>query len=387
MAEGIVAVVGGGHSGASSAYHLAEAGLNVLVFDKGKLGKGPKSIYPGYLGPDKMIVTGLEPDPNSFLEKHSPEVARTFVELTHSGLDLQVSLARQFDERLVQHKGSLEVGTRGQLGLLKQQYESARSLGIRNGFKEKAIDYVMSFLPDANFDGGLYHTAGATIKSVEYVGYLLSHPRITVVRETKVTGLEETIDGVTIRTDKGETEVFGYAVVATNGFFKDKNLEGKLKPKWSLILLYNDPGKDTPNIWTCDPNFFYFLRRNGIFSVGKRCIEVIDNNIREFPSLDHAIQEIEEWVKQHLPHLKGKRWDSYHYGIYADTTDFIPIVGRFEDKSRIIYIVGCNGYNQAGLSYAASFIPFMIVPNLRMNTQQERFAEVLSPANRDLIFN
>ena len=54
--------------------------------------------------------------------------------------------------------------------------------------------------------------------------------------------------------------------------------------------------------------------------------------------------------------LRGR----YVYGVYAETPDHLPLLGRTHAGSSIVYAVGCNAWGQASLSYVASLLPGLL---------------------------
>jgi hypothetical protein len=54
--------------------------------------------------------------------------------------------------------------------------------------------------------------------------------------------------------------------------------------------------------------------------------------------------------------LRGR----YVYGVYGETPDHLPLVGRTHGGSAIVYVVGCNAWGQASMSYAASLVPGLL---------------------------
>ena len=50
----------------------------------------------------------------------------------------------------------------------------------------------------------------------------------------------------------------------------------------------------------------------------------------------------------------------YLYGIYGETPDYMPILGKAHTESRIVYALGCNAWGQASLTFAASVVPGLL---------------------------
>ena len=62
-------------------------------------------------------------------------------------------------------------------------------------------------------------------------------------------------------------------------------------------------------------------------------------------------------------HADGRKADPAHfiaYGVYSDTPDCAPIVGKPSPASAVCYAVGCNAWGQAAMSFAASLVPAIL---------------------------
>jgi len=90
------------------------------------------------------------------------------------------------------------------------------------------------------------------------------------------------------------------------------------------------------------------------------------------------------WANDKFPETSGKTPVANHFGVSADTKDEIPIIGKFSDKSRLCYIVGCNSVGQSTLSYGASLIPYFIGNSFKMDDTQKKIADLVSPKRKTL---
>jgi hypothetical protein len=48
------------------------------------------------------------------------------------------------------------------------------------------------------------------------------------------------------------------------------------------------------------------------------------------------------------------------YGVYSETPDHMPLVGVPHPDSRVCYLLGCNAWGQASLSFASSLVPSLL---------------------------
>ncbi len=48
------------------------------------------------------------------------------------------------------------------------------------------------------------------------------------------------------------------------------------------------------------------------------------------------------------------------YGVYSETPDKLPLVGKTSHESRICYLLGCNAWGQSSMSYCANLVPGLL---------------------------
>ncbi len=382
-------VVGGGLAGMSTAYHLTKKGVDTMVIEAGKIGRGSDDMISGTASipkpsHTKMITTPFDSDYAAFSRMHGKEGARTYLELSSAGRELQKSLARELNPELVRELGSLAVGHGTQLNSLRKEYKNYKRIGYGDDlrfFSREQIHQIYKNKKTA-FDGGLFIPKDAIIDADMYLWGLKGKGSISVAEKMKVSGIEEMADGVRVRVD-GDEMTADNVIIATNGFYNDKNLEGLLDKRWSFAVSYGDEGPNTPNTWEFSDKYCYFTRQDNVLMVAGEDKPVINGNTR-FSIHEHdAFSKLTKWANEKFPSTKGKTPIATHFGICTYTPDEIPIVGKFDKNSRISYIVGCNGVGQSTLSYAALLMPGILGYDT-LTLQQKRIADFLSPTRKTL---
>jgi hypothetical protein len=72
------------------------------------------------------------------------------------------------------------------------------------------------------------------------------------------------------------------------------------------------------------------------------------------------------------------------HGVYSETPDCLPLVGKLHSDSAICYLLGCNAWGQVPLSFGATLIPGLL--GYASHTQQEaELARFLSPVRASLL--
>jgi len=163
--------------------------------------------------------------------------------------------------------------------------------------------------------------------------------------------------------ESGETLTAKDVVVATGALgYIVTQLHGLIKPCYSYLA---DVPVDNPNYdnLTESPNFFTWgYSHDWCFTGGKVRVSGEDH----FSAYkDHKCEErcgrMIDWVRERYdctPIDDSKKGSiSQQYGLYSETPDAAPLVGKRFDDSSLCYLLGCNAWGQAILSYSASLIP------------------------------
>ena len=399
-----VVVVGGGTTGAAAAYHLSKAGVNnMLCLEMGRPGEGrtqpeqvpdetplvasDESVYVpnfsgsrvfegGAKGPRtiKMIVT-LPPYEmlDGFADLFGWDGVKTYLDLAQHGLKLQVDLANQYlpdPQQQIKQDGSLMVCEADQASRLKQEFEFLQKLDCpcEWWYEEQVIEVQGSA---AGYVAGIWFPQDARIDSVTYAKVLLDAAvqsgSLRLKQEcSPVVDVKDSEAGnhVVIQLADGELIESNQAIIATGGMYMDKLLAGILTPRYSYLaaLPHRDPG---PMGGMQAPNSANF------FTLGFSHDWCVTDNFVRISGEDHYSGLKSPRAKQRCGRLAQWGWEKYPYlefgadypstyGIYSETPDFMPLVGKPDSNSRVCYMVGCNAWGQASLSAAAALAPALL---------------------------
>jgi len=277
MADVKVAIIGGGLSGISTSYHLAAKGITEqIVIEAGKMAKGTDDmisgtnsvILPNY---SKMITISYASDYETFEKKNGKENAKTYLSLSSAGCEMQKSIAKNLNPSIVRELGSLVVGHGQEFNTLKRDRDNYAKLGYNLEYLSRNDVSDIYRNKKKAFDGGFLIMQDAAINIFEYVKLLskeIEGKGVIIAENTKAAEIVEYGDRVEIVTDKKEKITAENAVIATNGFYEDKNLEGLFKKWWTFIACYENKGINTPNSWEINDSYFYWTRQDNILMVG-----------------------------------------------------------------------------------------------------------------------
>lgn len=192
-----------------------------------------------------------------------------------------------------------------------------------------------------------------------------------------------------------------HAVVATGGLFAEPNLFGILSPRWSYLVGVDTTVNNVPsnkpkrNDKNNSPNYFTWGYTHDWCTVnGHVRISGEDHfSAMKPPRMKERCQSLAKWVGEKYPELKPNTLPGtkapgtnavvppmykQQYGVYSETPDHLPILGSVKG-SRICYIVGCNAWGQASLSYCASLIPKILgVDHALLTSEQSTSLKLLS---------
>ena len=416
-----VVVVGGGTTGAAACYHLSQAGVqNILCLDMGRPGEGQtqtrqvddqapltgcdeKSFVPNFSGSRvfegaekgprtiKMIVT-LPPYEmlDGFADLFGWDGVKTYLELAQHGLQLQLGLANQIlpdPVQQVKKSGSLMVCEAERTSRLKQEYEFLQKLDCPcEWWDTERVVHAQGAA--AGYVAGIWFPQDARIDSVTYAKSLLA----AATKNSSVTLREECSPVVDIQNDNsgycaeirladGELIEANQVIVATGGMFIDKSLAGLLTPRYSYLaaLPHNDPGPlggmeapDSANFFTLGFSHDWCVESNFVRISGEDHYSGLKS-----PRAQQRCGRLAQWGWTKYPYLEFGSDYPATYGIYSETPDFMPLVGKTEPKSRICYMVGCNAWGQASLSAAAE-LAAPLLGYREMNESEQLTADLFS---------
>ena len=336
-----VCVIGGGIAGLTTAHLLAEAGLSVAIIEAINLAAGETARSTAHIAiPDDRFT--------HLLRSFGDEGARQIVQSFGAAIDLIESIvARQgIDCDFRRLDGFLVSCDASPLKALQEEHDAALALGVACELTPSAPAELAQFGPALRFTGQ------AQFNPFKYiVGLAESLPRnVRIYCGTRAIAIDETAEGVIVRTDGGATVAANAAVVATNTPFNERlglHLRqyayqtyaiGALVPKDSLpfLLLWDDG----------DP--YHYMRlapytdEHDVLIVGGE-----DHKTGEGPHADEPFEKLERWTREHFSLAGAVQWR--WSGEVIEPMDAIANLGR-ETGSRNVYVI--TGDSGNGISHA-----------------------------------
>ncbi|EAR84802.1 FAD-dependent oxidoreductase (macronuclear) [Tetrahymena thermophila SB210] len=406
-----VLIVGAGVSGATAFYSLQKAGVkNVVIVDTGKSGQGndqgQTTSQHAYLREDdvnqsrvfeyasksgsavmdyptstiKMMVNLYPSTSKDYIQHHGFNGAVRYLKLAHTGLQIQSELAQiafekeQLNENLVQ-KGSLYVCEEKDVEDFKEEFELLKKLGCKGvelWDQEKVWKHAGG--PQTKFVLGIYFPNDSVINSQLFSSKLIQNvlkiePSYSLFENTpQVVNVKTSKEGFALtKLENGVVIKSNYVVVCTGGLFNDPNLAGILIPCYSYLVSLKEP-ESTKNDKNRLPypnslNFFTWgFTHDWCLTKGHlRCSGEDHFSALKPPRDAERCASLARWTVEKLPYLKDSELNcDKKYGVYSETPDSTPLVGTMSPQSKVCYVLGCNAWGQASLSYSASLVPGLL---------------------------
>jgi len=349
-----VAIVGGGFTGLSTAYHLKkdQPGMRVALFENEIIGFGASGRNAGF----NMTLFGLTLGITAlrFGEEKAKEA--------HHYMERAVDLLKDLVEELeldcdYEHPGFLRVATSEKYKKrIQHEMELAHKLGL-DGIEWLDKNQVQEQVKSSMYLGAWWEPRSGILNPAKLSwswAEVIRSMGVEVYERTPVTEIKNRKKGITLITPGGSV-VADKAVLATNAwthFFP--KLKRKQGPAWTHIVMteplteeqykrigwQNRQGiEDARNLV-----HYYRLTADNRIVMGGRDITLAkgyynmerDENEKTFEGLRNDVREL-------FPPLNGIRFTHTWGGPVSIPLDMAPAIGYMGDE-RVVYSIGCMGH-------------------------------------------
>jgi glycine/D-amino acid oxidase-like deaminating enzyme/nitrite reductase/ring-hydroxylating ferredoxin subunit len=367
-----VVVVGSGIAGMSVAYELASRGKDVVVVDRGPIGKGMTSRTTAHLSADcddgfhEMIARRGAPLASAWYESQAASIDR--IE-TH-----QRELAIACDFRRVD--GHLFLAPETDSEVLDREYEAARTVGMPV-FREQGVPFSGRASTPA-----LRYPNQARFHPLKYLAGLAAAIRKAGGRfyaETIVQGVDEDENGVRVTTSDSVTVHAKHAVVATNSPINDRfAIHTKQAPYRTYAMAFAVPAGGLADglYWdTLDP-YNYVRLQPGDDGEEILIVGGADHKTGEADDAPARFADLEAWMRKMWPDLGRElnRWS----GQVQETIDFSAFIGRNPGSARTYVATGDSGQ---GMTHGA--VAGLLISDLIFNGNAS-WTEVYDPSRKPI---
>ncbi len=350
-AEAEVAIIGGGFTGLSAAYHLAkEQGIQARVLEAAHIGWGASGRNGGFccFAPDKVGISGL-------IERFGLEETRRYYASQVEAIALVERLGREeaidFDR---QGDGIMEVAHAPKVvpELARAQEVYARHFGIESELLSAERFGEVGHRGSEQF-GALHVKVGFGLHPLKFLAGLARAAERRGARlhgHSLVTAWHR--EGALHRLETAGGSVKARRVIlATNGFQREglkREFDGRMLPALSNIVVtrpLSDEERRAENFVTQSPIFnlrhllfYYRMLPDGRLLFGTR---------GDSSGSEAAAADMRRWLERRLgevfPAFRGAETTHFWRGLVSLTRDLTPAIGRSEEDASVFYAFGCHG--------------------------------------------
>lgn len=344
-----VLVLGGGITGALMAYHLAEAGIDVLLLERRGVAQGSTAASTALL--QYEVDTHLS-DLIGMVGKWAAE--RSYLLCLESIIKIEELTQRLPGDCGFARKQSLYLASRRRdVRALEEEYAARRAIGIDvELLGKKEISAEMSFDAPA----ALLSAVAAQVDPYRFTHLLLAEAERMGARiydRTTATSYKHDGDSVRVETDRGAT-VTARRVVFATGYESQEYLKQKVAKLNSTYALMSEPldgfpgwGFDQCLLWeSARPYFYARTTSDGRILIGGEDESGARAHNRRF--LDRVATRLQKRLARLFPDIPlevAYTWG----GTFAETEDGLAYIGTTPEFPNGYFALGFGGN---GITYS-----------------------------------
>ena len=355
-----VVIIGGGISGALTAYYLVEAGVNCIVVDSRTIGLGSTSASTA------LLQYELDTPLSELANQIGYESAARAYTMCSDSIDTIQSIAKKIKFNLFEKQKSLFYAAyKKDIAFLKTEFEIRKKAGFEVEFlEEKDIKSEFGF----SAASAILSAQGASIDAYMFAHALLkagSEKGLLVFDRTEISKIEYKTKGVKLTTDKGY-EIAANKIVNASGYeiteFIGKKIV-KLNSTYALASEHIESPmpvwKDKVLIWnTADPYLYMRLTKDNRIILGGRDEEFYNPKRRDKLIKQKTAALVKDFSKL-FPKIELIPEFSWT-GTFGSTKDSLPYIGTYAKTPHTYYALGFGGNGITFSVIAAEIIRDMI---------------------------
>ncbi len=353
-----VVIIGGGISGALSAYYLTNAGVNCVLVDARTIGLGSTCASTALL--QYELDTPLCKLANQ-IGINNAEIA---YKLCSQSIDTIEFISQKIGFDLFERRKSLFFAdAKKDAKLIETEYSYRKNAGFDVSLlNENDIKQQFGF----SAHSGILSAQGATTDPYLFTLALLNYSikkGLKVYDRTRITKIEYQKAGVTLATEKGNS-ITAKKIVNASGYeiaqFISKRIV-KLNSTYALASehMQSPVWKEKTLLWnTANPYLYIRLTKDNRIILGGR-----DENFYSPEKRDRLIKSKTEWLKKDFQKLFPDielipefSWT----GTFGTTKDALPFIGTYNQTPHTYYALGFGGNGITFSIIAAEIITDMV---------------------------
>ncbi|HET6183155.1 MAG TPA: FAD-binding oxidoreductase [Acetobacteraceae bacterium] len=320
----MVAVIGGGFTGLSTALHLAERGVDVTLIEAYAPGWGASGRNGGQVNP------GLKHDPDQVEKDHGTDLGRRMIALSWNAPNAVFALIERHQLRCeALQSGTIRAGSRGAAAA---SVRASAEQGMRRGMPVALLEgaALAEAVGHDRYECAMLDRSGGHVNPLSYARELA---RVAIRQGAKIHGETQAtrlrLDGGAwqVETPRG-TITAEHVVIATNGYSGDlwPGLRRSIVPAYSAIaatapLAEHLAARIMPirsSLYEMGRSTIYYrVDANNRLLIGGRSAQ------RDIAGPD-ALGHLRAYAERLWPALKNVQWSHGWSGQPAITPDYYP---------------------------------------------------------------
>jgi glycine/D-amino acid oxidase-like deaminating enzyme/nitrite reductase/ring-hydroxylating ferredoxin subunit len=347
-------VIGSGIAGLSTAYELALRGQDVVVLDRGPIGKGMTSRTTAHL------VAISDDSFDAFIKLRGLDAAKLYYQSQSAAVDRIEAIQR--DEAISCNFRRVDGFLFPAIGSDPSELDPERDAGRRIGvameeatgvpFKGQEKVKCLRYLNQATFH---------PLKYLRGLAGAITTRKGRLYADTVVESVEEDGERVTVRTGSGVTVQARAAVVATNSPINDMvAIHSKQAPYRTYAMAFTIPRGAMPDAlyWdTLDP-YHYVRLQPGPGTTDYLIVGGADHKTGEADDGWVRFEGLESWIRGLVPAVgrETHRWS----GQIMDPVDYSAFIGRNPGDRHVYVATGDSGQGMTHGALAGLLIADLI---------------------------
>lgn len=336
-----IVIVGGGISGALTAYYLTEAGLNCILVDARTIGLGSTCASTS------LLQYELDTSLYDLTKQIGYENAVKAYRQCAAAIDTLQGIAEKINFQFFEKKSSLYFAShKNYAPFLKNEYELRKKSGFNVHYLEKKeIQENFGFYSNA----GILSEKGATTDAYQLTHALLQScikKGLKVFDRTEISKIKYGKNGLKLFTPKKHI-ISARKMVNATGYEITEMIHKKLVRLSSTYVIASEqiqrPVLDEKTIFWNTSNPYLYMRTtfdNRIFVGGRD--EPYTSAIRRDKLIKSKSSQLKNDFNKLFPDVEFNTEFSWA-GIFGSTKDSLPYIGTFEKTPHTYYALGFGG--------------------------------------------